>query len=100
KLIAEGWSLLCAGLLAAGDSLTRSLAATGIGARTLTVDRQTAAVAHPAVAVDLHQPLDVQVDFPPQVTFDGELAIHDLAQARDLVFAEIARAPIGGNGGP
>src|SRR5579864_3665667 len=46
--------LLCAGLLAAGDCLTRTLAGAGVGAGALTVDRQAAAMAHAAVAVDLH----------------------------------------------
>src|SRR5690348_8275665 len=54
-------------------------------------------MAHATVAVDLHQPLDIQVELATQVALNGELAVHDLAQAGDLIFAEVARAPIGGD---
>src|SRR5262249_19068638 len=71
--------LLRAGLLAAGDSLAWAFASARIGARALAMSGQTAAVAYAAVAVDFHQPLDVQVQFATQITFDRELAVHDLA---------------------
>src|ERR671936_272205 len=54
--------LLRRGLLAAGDRLLGSLAHAGVGARPLAMHGQAAAVAHTAIAADLHQPLDVQVD--------------------------------------
>src|SRR5579859_6663639 len=92
--------LLRRGLLTAGDSPARSLAGARVRPSTLAVHRQPAAVTDAAVAIDLHQPLDVQVDLTPQVTFDRVLAVDDLAQARDLVFAQITGAAIGRSIGP
>src|ERR1051326_4847503 len=52
-------------------------------------------MADTAVAVDLHQPLDVEVQLAAQITFDGELPVDDLAQTRDFIFGETARAAVG-----
>src|SRR5689334_1712960 len=53
--------------------LARSLAGAGVGARALAAHRQAAAVAHPAIAAEVHEPLDAHRDFAPQVAFDREL---------------------------
>ena len=57
-------------------------------------------MAHAAVAVDLHQPLDVQVDLATEIALHDMLAVDDLAQTGNLVFAQVARASIGWDGGP
>src|ERR1700724_3246067 len=92
--------LLRRGLLTACDSLARSLAGASVGSCSLAVDRQPAAVADAAIAVDLHQPLDVQVDFTSQIAFDGVFTVDDLAQTGYFVLAEVARAAVRGDGRP
>src|SRR5450755_4730498 len=92
--------LLRRGLLTAGDCPARSLTGAGVRASALAVNRQAAAVTDAAVAVDLHQPLDVQVDLAPQVSLDRVFAIDDLPQAGDFILAQVARAAVGRNGGP
>src|SRR5688572_21260252 len=47
-------------LLTRNGSLAGALARARVGVRALAAHRQAAAVAHAAVAVDLHQPLDVE----------------------------------------
>ena len=63
-------------------ALRGTLAGAGVGARALTTQRQTAAVAETAVATDVHQALDVHRVSRRKVTFDGELArsLADLLQ--------------------
>src|SRR5947207_455843 len=47
-------------LLSCDRSLAGTFPRAGVGVRALSAGGQTAAVAHAAVAVDLHQPLDVE----------------------------------------
>src|SRR5437588_10614883 len=47
-------------LLAGDRALARSLAGARVGVRALSAGGKAAAVAHAGVAVDLHQPLDVE----------------------------------------
>src|SRR5215813_1241818 len=53
--------------------LARPLPRACVGARALPANRQTAAVAHPAIAAEVHQPLDVHGHFAPQIAFHREL---------------------------
>jgi hypothetical protein len=70
------------------DRLARTLAGTGVGLGALTTNRQAATVTQAAVAAEVHQALDVHVDFAAQVTFSGELG--DFAtQLLDLLVREI-----------
>ena len=46
-------------LLLAGDRLGRTLAGTGVGVRTLTANRQLAAMTQATIAAEVHQALDV-----------------------------------------
>src|SRR5215468_11036408 len=57
-------------LLLAGDRLGRSLAGAGIGVCALAAHREAATVAQPAIAAEIHQPLDVHRDIAPQVALD------------------------------
>src|SRR5437667_4131226 len=45
-------------------------------------------MAQAAVTADLHQPLDVEVHFPPQVSFDHEMAIDIVPQPRNLILGQ------------
>jgi hypothetical protein len=66
----------------------RALARTRIGPRTLTTQRQAAAVPNASVATEVHESLDVHRDFAAQIALDGELRDH-FAQARDLRIREV-----------
>src|SRR5207249_821911 len=48
------------------------------------------AVAEPAVAADLDQPFDVQVDLAAQVALDLVLAVDDLADSGQLLLGQVA----------
>src|SRR5581483_9662573 len=54
--------------------LLRTLAGARVGTRALTAHRQSAAMPHPAVAAEVHQPLDAHGHFAAQVALDRELA--------------------------
>src|SRR5690606_8408373 len=70
------------------DRLARTLAGTGVGLGALTANREAATVAQATVATQVHQTLDLHVDFAAQVTLGGELG--DFAtQQFDLLVAEI-----------
>jgi hypothetical protein len=56
------------------------------------MDRHTASVSKTAIASDIHQSLDVHLDFTPQVAFDNEIALNDFTQASDLGVRQIAHA--------
>src|SRR5271170_3600940 len=56
------------------DRSPRTFTGAGVGARALTSQRQTAAVAYASITTEVHQSLDAHRDFPAQVTFDGDLA--------------------------
>ena len=73
-------------LLAGDRALAGSLASTRIGVRTLAADGETTTVAHATVAVDLHEPLDVEADVLAQVALDLALVGDDLADLADVVF--------------
>ena len=55
-------------------TLARTLASACIGTRTLTTHWQTATMAEPTVAADVHQSLDVHGGLAAEVAFDRERA--------------------------
>src|SRR3972149_4013502 len=61
------------GLLLRDGALARSLARPRVGLRPLPANRQAAPVAHPAVAADFHQPLDVHRDLLAEIALDATL---------------------------
>src|SRR5437764_10203913 len=81
-------------LLPCDRALARSLAGAGVGVRALAAGGQTAAVAHAAVAVDLHQPLDVQADVLAEVALDLPLVGDDLADLAHVVLGEVLDARV------
>jgi hypothetical protein len=52
-----------------------------------------------AITSNLHQTLDVHLDFASEITFNPNIPLNDLAQRRDLNFIEISDPRIGINGG-
>src|SRR3954449_4268029 len=63
-----------------GDrALARALAGAGVGLGALAAHRQCAAVPQPAVAADLHQPLDVHRDLLAEIALDTTLVLDHLA---------------------
>ena len=74
------------------DRLTRALTGTRVGLGTLTTNRQATTMTQTAVAAQVHQTLDVHVDFAAQVTLSGELC--DFAtQLFNLLVAQILDFP-------
>src|SRR5688500_4463926 len=76
-------------LLACDCALARTFPRTSIGVGPLTAYRQRTAVTEPAIAVDLHQPLDVDADVSSQIALDLAFILDDLTDLADVVFAEI-----------
>lgn len=72
-------ALLAWRLLLAYYTSTRTLAGTRVRVRTLSPYRQTAAMANPSIAPDIHQPLDVHRDLGPQGTLDLEVGLDGAA---------------------
>src|SRR5262249_10286052 len=83
-------SLLFGRFLLAGDrALARSLARARIRVSPLSAHRQSAAMPHSAVAIDLHQPLDVLADVLAQIALDLSLVGYDLTDLPHVVFGQI-----------
>src|SRR4051812_19821004 len=87
------------GFLLGDRALARALAGARVGAGPLTAYRQSAAVPHPAVAANLHQPLDVHRDFLAEVAFDTALLLDDATDLADVVFRQILDAEGGAHAG-
>src|SRR2546423_611950 len=86
---------LLAGLLLPGDGLLGALPRPGVGPRALPPYREAPAVAEPGVTADLHLPLDVLGDLPPQVTLDLEVLVDPRPQACDLLLGEVPHPGVG-----
>src|SRR4051794_26057895 len=63
-------------LLLGNRALARSLACAGVGLRALPPDRKRTPMAHPAVAADFHQALDVHRDLLAEIAFDATLLLN------------------------
>lgn len=78
------------------DGFARAFARAGIGLGTLATHRQTAQMAHPAVALNALKTLEVHTNFTPQVAFNHVFAIlngvHDLGK---LLFGQVFGANAG-----
>jgi len=67
-------------LLAFADQLLRAFASACVRFRPLTVHRQAAAMADPAIAGDLDQTLDCLLSLAPQIALDLEILIDVVAE--------------------
>src|SRR5438552_2204447 len=81
-------------LLAGDSALARSLAGAGVGVRALSARGKAAAVAHAAVAVDLHQPLDVEADVLAEIALHFPLIGDDLADLAHVILGEVLDARV------
>src|SRR5690554_1924420 len=81
--------LLAGRLLLAGNGAARTLAGTCVRLGALTANGQAATVTQAAVATDIHEALDVQLDLAPQVTLDLVLLLHHATEAGDLGFRQV-----------
>src|SRR5205085_7918906 len=79
-------------LLLAGDGLARAATRPRVRARPLASHRERLAVAQAAIRADLLEALDVQRHLAAEISFDGELAVDDLADLGHLGFGEVAHA--------
>src|SRR6516165_9217640 len=72
-------------LLLRDRALARALPRARVRPRALTADGQVAAVTHPAIAADFHQPLDVHGDLLAQISLDAALFLDHAADLPDVV---------------
>src|ERR1700736_6756905 len=87
-------------LLLTGDRALRTAAAARIGAGALSAHWKAAAVTAASVRADLGHALDVRGHLAPEVSFDEDFlrrghAVDDLAQASDLLLAEVLHPGVG-----
>src|SRR3954447_24076672 len=86
-------------LLLAGDRLTATLAATGVGPRALTTHRQAAAVPATLVRPDLDLAADVRGHLATEGTFDLVVAFDPVPELHQLVVAQFVDALVTGDTG-
>jgi hypothetical protein len=61
---------------------------------TLTADRQPLAMPQPAIATEIHQPLDIHRHLPPEITLHGIIAINQFADTQYLVVGQLVDPPL------
>src|SRR3990172_1246866 len=87
--------LLGDGAPPAGNGAAGAALGARVGSRALTPHRQSAAVPYAAVAVDLHQPLDVLAHPLAQLPLHHEVPVDVLADTRDLVVGQLPDLRLG-----
>src|SRR4029077_1574077 len=75
--------------LLAGDGLGRAFAGARVGVGALSTNREPAPVTQPAVAAEIHQPLDVHGNFAPQIAFHDIVAVDHFANLQHVLVAEL-----------
>jgi hypothetical protein len=78
--------LLSYGFFLAGDRALRTLTGARVRLGALAANGQPAPMAHPAIAADIHESLDVALDLAPEVAFDTQLHRIDRVAKLLLVF--------------
>src|SRR5438270_11670627 len=76
-------------LLLPGDRPRLALAGARIGVRALAADRQAPPMAKPAVAGEVHQPLDVHRGVAAKVALDAVIAVDGLADVEHFLVGEV-----------
>src|ERR1051325_6786915 len=69
-----------------------ALSRSGVRFRALSPNRQTFAMAQPAVCSDIDEPFDVQRDFFAQIPLDLMVAVDNFTQLHNLVLAKVFHA--------
>src|SRR5262245_34797638 len=80
--------------LLAGDGLGGPLAGARIGVGALAADRKVAAMAQPAIAAEVLQPLDVELNLAPQVALDEVVAVDHLAALQHFLIRQLRHPPL------
>src|ERR1051326_5818428 len=75
--------------LLAGNRFRRTLAGARVGVGALPAHRQAATMPQPAIAAQIHQPLDVHGHFASQVAFHDVVAVDDFAKLGHFVIGEL-----------
>src|SRR5690348_18283901 len=75
--------------LLSSDRLGLALAGARVGVRALAADREALPVAEPAVAGEVHQPLDVHRGFAAEVALDRVVLVDLLADVQHLLVGEV-----------
>lgn len=78
--------------LLAGNRLRRALPGAGVRMGPLPSDRKASAVPQPAVAPEVHHPLDIHLNFAAQVTFHDVVAVDLISQGEKLGVGKILHA--------
>src|SRR6185503_13335153 len=86
-------------LLLGYRALARALARPRVGARALAARRQVAPVAQPAVAADLHEPLDVHGDLLAEIAFHPAHFLEHAADLPHVVLGQILDADVRADAG-
>jgi hypothetical protein len=86
-------------LLLAGDSAAWALLGAGVGVRTLSTNRKSAAVTDATVAADVHEALDVHRDFGAERSLDAKILFDRLTQTVDVRVIQIANTLFGVDAG-
>src|SRR5579884_3687485 len=73
-------------LLLARDGAFGSFAGARVGLAALAAHRQTTPMPQTAIAADLHQPPNAQLELTAQIAFDAVIAFQDFAHAPGLGF--------------
>jgi hypothetical protein len=60
--------------------------------RALSADRQAPAMAKPAIAGEVHQPLDVHCRFAAKIALDSMVLVDRLADVQNLLIGEVLDA--------
>src|SRR5512139_1485924 len=81
--------------LLAGNGLRRPLAGPCIGVSALPANGESFTVAQAAVAAEVHQTLDVQLNLAAQIALDHIVAVNHLADLEHLGVGELRHAPLG-----
>src|SRR3954466_4584591 len=84
-------------LLLAGARLGLALAGARVGVRALAADREALAMAKPAVAGEVHQPLDVHCGLTAKVALDRMVLVDRLADVQHLLVGKVLDALLGRN---
>src|SRR3954471_10441205 len=82
-------------LLLAGDCAAWALLGAGVGVRALSTDGQATAVTNPAIAPDVHQPLDVHCDLGAQRALDAKILLDRLTQPIHIGVVQVANSLFG-----
>lgn len=79
--------------LLAGNRLRRPLPGAGVRMGPLSSDRKASTVPQPAVATEIHHPLDIHLDFTAQIAFNDIVAVDLISQGKKFGVGELLHPP-------